>query len=169
MKVGWQLVWLTVFKTSRDIGISFQDVKNYFWLFHMVVKIIFGSFTRQFPITSLASTPDSTMGLCWCETGLGSTVQLCILPCQEYFQQVLLLNKSTWLSSFCPFCRRASLDDVFWGNHRAVWTKVRHWRGMSIVLLLLYHSPLKMSLQHPSEIGVSSRWKWLPGSCGLVL
>lgn len=142
-------------------------VEIFAFLFRML-KIIFGPFTWQFPITSLRSPPDSTMALCWCETGPGSTVQLCILPCQEYFQQVLLLNTSIWLSSVFPFCGRASLDDVFWEKHRAICTRVREWQGMAVAFLLLYHSPLKL-LQHPSEIGVSSGWKWLPGSCELVL
>lgn len=35
--MAWQLVWLTVFKTSRGICISLQVIQNYFWFCHVAV------------------------------------------------------------------------------------------------------------------------------------
>lgn len=89
-------------------------VEAFAFLFR-IFKTTFDSFMWQLPTTSFGIPwQHHWIVLVW--NRAASTVQLCILPSQKFFQQVLLLNTSTWVSSFYPFCRRASLDDVFWGG-----------------------------------------------------
>lgn len=113
--------------------------------------------------------PDNTTGLCWCETGqpvLSNCASchprnsfnkfFCWTPAPGFHPSILSAGKPPWMT-------------YFGGNHRDIWTKDREWQGMGVVFLVLYHSPLKMALQHRSEIGISKRRKWLSWSCGLVL